>query len=117
MGKNTKQILEDVLEPNFHVFEVGSNIGAHTFQIAKQLTHGKVYAFEPTQYAFTKLSRNQSLNKFDNIDLNNIALSNYEKSKIIKRNIDPSSLMINEMIRHCFFEVSESKKYRINKNQ
>jgi site-specific recombinase XerD len=23
----------------------------------------------------------------------------------------------NEMIRHCFFEVSESKKYRINKNQ
>ena len=21
------------------------------------------------------------------------------------------------MIRHCFFEVSESKKYRINKNQ
>ena len=90
--KNTTQILEDILEPNFLVFEVGSNIGAHTFQIAKKLTHGKVYAFEPTQYAFTKLSRNYSLNKFDNIDLNNIALSNYEKSQKIKRNIDLSSL-------------------------
>jgi len=90
--KNTTKILEDILEPNFFVFEVGSNIGAHTFQIAKKLTHGKVYAFEPTQYAFTKLSRNYSLNKFDNIDLNNIALSNHERSERIKRNTDSSSL-------------------------
>ena len=90
--KNTTKILEDILEPNFFVFEVGSNIGAHTFQIAKKLTHGKVYAFEPTQYAFTKLSRNYSLNKFDNIDLNNIALSNHERSERINRNTDSSSL-------------------------
>ncbi len=90
--KNTHQLLEDILEPNFLVFEVGSNIGAHTFRIAKKLTHGMVYAFEPTQYAFTKLSRNYSLNNFDNIDLNNIALSNQEKSQKIKRYIDSSTL-------------------------
>jgi FkbM family methyltransferase len=46
------------------VFDIGANIGAHTLPIAKLVTpkNGKVYAFEPTRYAYEKLLQNVSLN-------------------------------------------------------
>jgi len=44
------------------IFDVGANIGAMTLQFAKQTPLGRVYAFEPTFYAFAKLKRNLALN-------------------------------------------------------
>jgi len=45
------------------VLDIGANIGAHTLHFAKIVgKDGKVYAFEPTDYAFYKLDRNLSLN-------------------------------------------------------
>ena len=45
------------------VLDIGANIGAHTLLFAQAVgAHGKVIAFEPTDYAFAKLSRNRLLN-------------------------------------------------------
>jgi FkbM family methyltransferase len=44
------------------VFDVGANFGIMALQYAKAVSSGKVYAFEPTYYAFSKLKRNLELN-------------------------------------------------------
>jgi FkbM family methyltransferase len=44
------------------IFDVGANCGMMTLQFAKLVASGKVYSFEPTFYAFSKLKRNLELN-------------------------------------------------------
>ena len=44
------------------IFDIGANIGSMTFRYAQAAPNGHVYAFEPTDYAFKKLSKNLSLN-------------------------------------------------------
>jgi FkbM family methyltransferase len=59
--------------------DIGANIGYHTFRMSK-LTgpSGRVYAVEPTSWAYRKLTRNASLNP----DLNNITFSQVGLSNI-----------------------------------
>lgn len=46
------------------VLDIGANIGAHTLPLAQLVgANGRVVAFEPTDYAFTKLRRNLALNQ------------------------------------------------------
>lgn len=45
------------------ILDIGANIGAHTLSFADIVgREGAVYAFEPTDYGFAKLSRNIGLN-------------------------------------------------------
>ena len=45
------------------VLDIGANIGAHTLPLALVVgVNGKVIAFEPTDYAFAKLTKNKLLN-------------------------------------------------------
>lgn len=44
------------------IFDVGANSGMMTLQFTKLAPLGKVYSFEPTFYAFSKLKRNIELN-------------------------------------------------------
>jgi len=44
------------------IFDVGANIGSMTLRFAQQVPNCHVYAFEPTDYAFNKLTRNITLN-------------------------------------------------------
>ncbi len=44
------------------IFDIGANIGSMALNFARMAPGGKVYAFEPTYYAFEKLKRNISLN-------------------------------------------------------
>jgi FkbM family methyltransferase len=44
------------------IFDVGANFGIMALQYAKLVPSGRVYAFEPTYYAFSKLRRNLQLN-------------------------------------------------------
>lgn len=50
------------------IFDIGANVGIMAFQFAKTATKGRVYAFEPTNYAYGKLQRNLELNS----QINNI---------------------------------------------
>lgn len=44
------------------IVDVGANIGSMSLMFAKTFPEARVYAFEPTQYAYTKFRRNQDLN-------------------------------------------------------
>ncbi len=60
----TYHIYKKLIRPGFNIIDIGANIGAHTIHFSKLTGEkGKVYAFEPTDYAFNKLSKNVSLNK------------------------------------------------------
>jgi FkbM family methyltransferase len=50
------------LKDNAVIFDVGANIGGMAFRFAQQVPRGRVYAFEPTDFAFNKLLNNLSLN-------------------------------------------------------
>jgi len=61
--KQTFSAIQKQIFPGAIVLDIGANIGAHALPMAKTVTSsGKVYAIEPTLSAFTKLSKNKSLN-------------------------------------------------------
>lgn len=59
----TRAALAKFVKPGMTVLDVGANIGAHTLYLAKLVgSEGRVFAFEPTEFAFAKLTRNLALN-------------------------------------------------------
>lgn len=44
------------------IFDIGANFGSISLLLASKHEHARVYAFEPTDYAFAKLKRNIELN-------------------------------------------------------
>ncbi|MDH4187143.1 MAG: FkbM family methyltransferase [Nitrospira sp.] len=61
--RETVMACRRMIKPGDVVLDIGANIGAHTLQLAKCVgPSGQVLAFEPTQFAFTKLTRNVRLN-------------------------------------------------------
>ena len=59
---NLKKLLSKK-DSSFTVIDIGANIGSVSLLLAKILKNSKVFAIEPTNYAFNKLSNNLSLNK------------------------------------------------------
>lgn len=52
-----------LIRPGAVVFDIGANIGAHTLHFARLVgPNGRVYAFEPTDFACAKLRANLALN-------------------------------------------------------
>ncbi len=67
----TIDFLNKTLTDGDDVIEVGANVGAHTLLIGKLVgKKGRVYAFEPTEFALNKLRKNISLNP----EINNITI-------------------------------------------
>lgn len=61
--RRTRAALRDLVSPGSLVLDIGANIGAHTLHLAQLVgPNGLVMAFEPTDFAFRKLSRNLELN-------------------------------------------------------
>jgi FkbM family methyltransferase len=59
----TLRLYRSLVQPGWVVLDVGANIGAHTLPLAELVgPTGRVVAFEPTRFAFDKLSRNLLLN-------------------------------------------------------
>jgi FkbM family methyltransferase len=59
----TVKTLQKLVKHDDVVFDVGANIGAHTLGLARSVgPAGRVFAFEPTDFAFAKLKRNLALN-------------------------------------------------------
>ena len=40
---------------NNSILDIGSNIGAHTLQLASMFPNSRIFSIEPTDYAFNKL--------------------------------------------------------------
>ena len=61
--RQTRAALRRLVKAGSLVLDIGANIGAHTLSLAHFVgPAGQVMAFEPTDYAFRKLSRNLDLN-------------------------------------------------------
>ena len=59
----TLRVCRSIVQPGFVVLDIGANIGSHTLPFAQMVRPaGRVYSFEPTDYAFRKQLRNLSLN-------------------------------------------------------
>lgn len=59
----TANSFKSLVRPGATVLDIGANIGAHTLPLARLVgPDGKIYAFEPTKYAFGKLKQNLNLN-------------------------------------------------------
>jgi FkbM family methyltransferase len=60
---STCRALAAHVKPGMTVLDVGANIGSHTLHLARLVgPTGRVYAFEPTAFAYAKLLRNLALN-------------------------------------------------------
>lgn len=61
--RGTRAALRRLVRPGSLVLDIGANIGAHTLGLAQLVgPAGRVLAFEPTDYAYSKLRRNLELN-------------------------------------------------------
>jgi len=68
--------IRQIVKPGMFVCDVGANIGYFTLNLARLVGDtGRVFAFEPTEWAFRRLSTNITLNDFRNIVANKYALS------------------------------------------
>ena len=61
--RSTTRAIRQWVRPGNIVLDVGANIGTHTLELARQVgAMGKVFAFEPTIFAHSKLLQNLALN-------------------------------------------------------
>jgi FkbM family methyltransferase len=73
------------LRPGDVFIDIGSNIGLFSLIAAHLVgTTGKVYAFEPCLKTFQRLGANIALNKFKNVESNQIALSDVSQTMEIR---------------------------------
>lgn len=73
--------LTALCQPGMVVLDIGANIGAHALPLAQMAgATGRVYAFEPTEFAYRKLTRNLSLNRFPHASAHRVALSDIDRA-------------------------------------
>lgn len=77
----TTRAIGSILHPGMTVVDIGANIGAHALRMSQLVgDSGQVIAFEPMEWALTKLKKNIELNGYKNIVVEKIALS--DKSEV-----------------------------------
>lgn len=69
-------------QPGMVVFDIGANIGAHGLRLGSIVGNkGRVYAFEPTTIAYTKLERNLALDPQLNVSIFRLALADKTQTR------------------------------------
>jgi len=81
--EDVETIIHTVIKPGMCVLDIGANVGYHTFRMSKLAgSSGRVYAVEPTGWAYQKLIRNAALNPdLKNITFSQLGLSNADIGK------------------------------------
>jgi FkbM family methyltransferase len=69
------KLMSHILKADDIFFDVGANIGWYSTFAAQLLKNGKVYAFEPIEVVAQSLSSNISINRFNNVLVENLALA------------------------------------------
>jgi FkbM family methyltransferase len=72
----TVDVFTSLLEPGMMVLDGGANIGQYTLMAAHAVgLQGHVHAFEPTPRIAAQLRANVVLNRFENVTINEVAIS------------------------------------------
>ena len=79
--RNLTQLFK--LNEKLVIIDIGANVGSISLPLAKMFNKSKIFAIEPTNYAFKKLTKNINLNNNlkKNILLNQLFLSKIKKPK------------------------------------
>lgn len=80
-----REQLYSLIHNHMFVFDIGTNIGETLLNFSKLNPEGKNFGFEPVPYLFERVKANIALNKFDNILLQNIALSNQNETLFFQK--------------------------------
>ena len=63
-------------------FDIGANIGIYSLVASKNIiTGGKIYAFEPADWAYDRLTENISINDIKNVETFKLAVSDFTGSR------------------------------------
>lgn len=81
-------LIKHFLKPGTSFFDIGANIGIHSLSAAA-VKDAQVYSFEPVAFIREKLKKNISLNRYSNIQVVPLALS--DEKKVIMTNFSESS--------------------------
>lgn len=76
--------LFDLVKDGMTVFDIGTNIGHVLLTFANKNITGKNFGFEPVPHIYERAKKNISLNNFNNIVLNNVALSDTSEDLVIQ---------------------------------
>lgn len=60
-------IMKKLLKSDSNVIEIGANIGTHTIPIAKHISKGMIYSFEPQNIIYKQLNTNLFINEVYNV--------------------------------------------------
>ncbi|MFB6348137.1 FkbM family methyltransferase [Moraxella sp. ZJ142] len=74
------RFFQSILTATDNVIEVGSNIGMHAVPIAKHLTQGRLFCFEPQRIIFQQLCCNLALNQLTNVHAYHTGVSDSQGS-------------------------------------
>jgi FkbM family methyltransferase len=75
---DVRSAIRRVTTPGMTVLDVGANVGAHTLLFSSLVgPTGRVVAFEPTDFAFSKLQKNVSLNPALGVEVVRVALADH----------------------------------------
>jgi len=96
------KLLKSLFAPHHIFFDIGGNIGVFTLLAAKRLSNGMVHTFEPSPYHLEKLDANLRLNKFENVHVHPVALSNQTQSSKLYLPIEEPGLMRNTGMASLF---------------
>lgn len=76
-------MLDQLVEPDWHVLDVGSNIGLHSVWFSNHAFKGKVYSFEPNENNRLLLIKNLSQNNCNNVEVYNNLVGNRNGTEFI----------------------------------
>jgi FkbM family methyltransferase len=82
-------VLDQLIEPDWNVVDVGANIGLHSVWFSKHAFKGKVTAFEPNEYSRQLLLKNLTQNNCKNVDIYSNLVGNKIGTEFIS-SFDPS---------------------------
>lgn len=81
--ESTKDLIMNTVKKGMVVLDIGANIGYYTVKMATIVgEHGRVLAFEPNPLMVEELKTNIELNKFNNVQIFPLALSDKSGSLI-----------------------------------
>lgn len=101
------KIIQKYVKPGYIAFDIGAHIGYFTLLLAKQVgDQGLVVAFEPLEENFEALQENVKMNHYDNVLLENKAVSEATGVAILYRDewdIFPAASHLSESTRSRLF--------------
>lgn len=83
-------IIFQLIEENSIIFDIGTNIGWYTLNMAKLFKSSTIYAFEPLPPTFNTLKINIEINNLKNVILHNFGFSNKDQNIIFYIDLESS---------------------------